>query len=256
MNKNALLKLAIASIMPAFALQPLAYGKASDFLSKTTEGESFESLVKKSGLKKQTASDVLPTQGDLSGLENPRELVRWAYRAEVGDVSDQVFEMGDKFVVARLSEVKEKGILPLAQLKKQIEPLVIKDVKAKRLKEKLEQALSGTSNINQVAQKVGKPATVIQNIVLANPVLPGIGQENALVGAIFGSQPGKLSKVVKGENSVFVFVLNGFVTPEPLVNTFKQKQQVAQYIQQRSSSDAFKALKEGADIKDNRVKFF
>jgi len=41
-----------------------------------------------------------------------------------------------------------------------------------------------------------------------------------------------------------------------LVNTFKQKQQVAQYIQQRSSSDAFKALKEGADIKDNRVKFF
>ena len=30
MNKNALLKLAIASILPAFALQPLAYGKASD----------------------------------------------------------------------------------------------------------------------------------------------------------------------------------------------------------------------------------
>ena len=30
MNKNALLKLAIASILTAFALQPLAYGKASD----------------------------------------------------------------------------------------------------------------------------------------------------------------------------------------------------------------------------------
>jgi peptidyl-prolyl cis-trans isomerase D len=236
--------------------QQAAYGKASDFLSKSTEGESFESLVKKSGLKKQTASDVLPTQGDVAGLENPRELVRWAYRAEVGDVSDQVFEMGDKFVVAKLSEVKEKGILPLAQLKKQIEPLVIKDVKAKRLQEKLEQALSGASNINQVAQKLGKPATPIQNIVLANPVLPGIGQENMLIGAIFGSQPGKLSKVIKGENAVFAYVLNGFVNPAPLVNTFKQKQQIAQFIQQRSSSDAFKALKESADIKDNRVKFF
>jgi hypothetical protein len=30
MNKNTLLKLAIASILPAFVLQPLAYGKASD----------------------------------------------------------------------------------------------------------------------------------------------------------------------------------------------------------------------------------
>jgi peptidyl-prolyl cis-trans isomerase D len=51
-------------------------------------------------------------------------------------------------------------------------------------------------------------------------------------------------------------VVNGFTNPAPLVNTFKQKQQIAQFLVQRSSSDAFKALKEGANIKDNRVKFF
>ncbi|MDB2651754.1 hypothetical protein N9Y26_00235 [bacterium] len=35
------------------------------------------------------------------GLESPRELVKWAYESNIGDVSD-VFEFGDKIVVASL----------------------------------------------------------------------------------------------------------------------------------------------------------
>jgi len=174
----------------------------------------------------------------------------------VGDVSDQVFETGDQFVIAKLTDVKEKGTLSLAQIKKQIEPQVIKEVKANRLEEKLNQALAGASSLEQVAQKVSKIVVPVENLVFANPILPGVGQENKLVGAIFGAQPAKLSKAIRGESGVYAFVVNGFSNSAPLLNPAKQKQQLVQYLYQRGGGAAFGVLRDQADVKDYRVKFF
>ena len=202
------------------------------------------------------ADNVTATQSSIPGLDSPRELVRWAFDADKGDVSNQVFEMGNKFVVAKLIDVFKKGTLPLDQVKKDIEPMVLKQVKARMLIEKMEKALAGAKSIDQVAQKVGRAVTPVQNIVFANPVIPGLSQENVLVGTIFGSQPGKLSKPIEGDQGVFVFIVNGFSKPAPLTNAFKQKVQVSQSLVQRSSGEAFKVLRDNSKIEDNRVKFF
>jgi len=69
-------------------------------------------------------------------------------------------------------------------------------------------------------------------------------------------QPGKLSKPIEGENGVYLVVLNGFSNPATLTNVFKQKQQVAQMLVQRSQGATFKALRDKAKIKDNRNRFF
>lgn len=244
------------SLSSSSKTQQAAYAKASAFLNKANDAKAFDELAKQSGYKKLIAQDVVGTQADLAGLENPREIIRWAYRADVGDVSDQVFETGDQFVIAKLTDVKEKGTLSLAQIKKQIEPQVIKEVKANRLEEKLNQALAGASSLEQVAQKVSKIVVPVENLVFANPILPGVGQENKLVGAIFGAQPAKLSKAIRGESGVYAFVVNGFSNSAPLLNPAKQKQQLVQYLYQRGGGAAFGVLRDQADVKDYRVKFF
>ncbi len=244
------------SLSSSSKTQQAAYAKASAFLNKASDAKTFDELVKQSGYKKLIAQDVVGTQADLAGLENPREIIRWAYRADLGDVSDQVFETGDQFVIAKLSDVKEKGTLSLDQVKKEIEPQVFKEVKAKRLEEKLNQALAGASSLEQVAQKLGKSVMPVENLVFANPILPGIGQENKLVGAIFGAQPAKISKAIRGESGVYAFVVNGFSNPAPLLNPAKQKQQLVQYLYQRGAGAAFGVLRDQADVKDYRVKFF
>jgi peptidyl-prolyl cis-trans isomerase D len=236
--------------------QQAAYGKASAFLSSANNAQAFDDLIKKGGYKKMLAENVTAVQGSIAGIDNPREMIRWAYKADKGDVSNQVFETDNKFVIAKLSTINEKGFLPIDQVKSQIETLVKTDVKAKMLIERLNKALNGSSDINQVAQKVGKTAVPVQNIVFANPVIPGAGQENKVIGAVFGSQPGKLSKVMKGEQGAFVFVVDGFSNPAPLTNVYKQRVQMAQGLVQRASADAFKVLRDKAEIKDNRVKFF
>ena len=244
------------SLSTSSKTQQDAYKKATAFLAAAKDEKAFDEESKKLGYAKVVADNIVATQAAIEGLNTAREIVRWAFDADKGDVSNQVFEMENKFAVAKLVDVLEKGTLPLDQVKKRIEPLVVKSVKARMLTEKMNKALAGSSSIEQVAQKIGKPVSPVQNVVFANPVIPGLSQENKLVGTIFGSQPGKLSKSVEGEYGVYVFVVNGFSNPAPLTNVFKQKVQVAQGIQQRAAGDAFKVLRDKSEIKDNRVKFF
>lgn len=255
-SKVAKVAVVTRSLASSNKTQQEAYAKANAFLSEADDAKAFDEFANKNGYAKLVAENVLPTQSVIPGLESPRELVRWAFDADKGEVSDQVFEMGNKFAVAKLTDILEKGTLSLEQVKKRIEPEVINKVKARMLLEKLNKAMSGSNSIQQVAQKVGRPVTPMQNIVFANPVIPGVGQENKLVGAIFGSQPGKLSKPVEGERGVYVYSVVGFTQPAPLTNAFKQRVQTAQALIQRAPGESFKVLREKAEIKDNRVKFF
>jgi peptidyl-prolyl cis-trans isomerase D len=232
-----------------------AYKKASSFLNEA-KGGNFNELAQKKGYTLGVADKITPTQGFAPGLDNPRQLIRDAYSANKGDVLDQVYQMENAFVVARVTDIKPKGTLSLEAVKKDIEPMVIVAVKAKMLKEKLDKALQGAANIDQVAQKVAKPVLPVQNLVFANPIIPGAAQENKLVGTVFGSQPGKLSKSVEGERGVYVFVVDGFTNPAPLANTYKQKEAMMQTAGQRSLGAAFQALQDKSNIKDNRVKFY
>jgi peptidyl-prolyl cis-trans isomerase D len=241
-------------LAPSTATQSAAYSKAQAFLGNVKDG-NFVAEAKKEGLTVMPASDVTGVASGTTGLENAREVVKWAFKAEAGDVSDQVFTVGDRYIVARLTNIKPEGMLPLESVKTQIEGAVRNKVKAKQLTEKLQSALNGASNINQVAQKAGGKVTPVQNIVQANPILPGSGPEYLLVGTVFGSQPGKLSKPVEGQAGVYAFVVDGFVKPAPLTNTVKEKQQIALTLAQRAQGQVFEALKDKANVKDYRAKF-
>jgi len=244
------------AIVSSSKTQQDVYQKAADFLGAAHTAEAFDEKVKESKLQKLVASNVSASQSNVPGVENPRELVRWAFEAKEDKVTEKVYELGNQYVVAKLTDIREEGILPLEKVKKDIEPSVRTHVKARMLSEQLENALKGASSINQVAQKVGKPVTPVQNIVFANPVIPGGGQENKVIGTVFGLQPNKLSKPVEGESGVFVVLVNNFTNPAPLTNTFKQRDQIMQSVAQRVQGQYFEVLKEKADIKDFRLRFF
>ncbi len=243
------------SLAPSQKTRDAAYKKASSFLSEA-KGDNFAALAQKNGYTVALADKITATQGFAPGLDNPRQLIRDAYQADKGDVLPQIYTMDNGFVIAHLTDIRPKGQLSLADVKKEIQPQVMNEVKAKMLSEKVNKALQGSSSIDQVAQKLGKTATPAQNVVFANPVIPGLAQENKVIGAIFGSQVGKLSKAIEGDKGVYVFVVDGFTNPAPLDNVFKQKETMILGVAQRSLGAAFQALQDKSDIKDNRVKFY
>jgi len=235
--------------------QSAAYGKAQSFISSVNK-DNFEQMAKKEGLAVKKATDVTGTAAALPGLDNARELVRWAFnKAEKGDIADQVYPVGDQYVIARLTQIKPQGQASLDDVKDQIKPAVILAVKAKQLTAKLQSALSGSSTIEQAAQKAGAKVNPVQNVVLANPVIPGLSVEYKVVGTVFGLQPNKLSKPIEGDHGVYVVSLDSFVNPAPLTNTVRVREQVQGAIAQRADNQAFDALKDKANVKDYRAKF-
>jgi peptidyl-prolyl cis-trans isomerase D len=230
------------------------YSKAQGFLASLTK-DNFDTQAKKAGLKVQNAADINGVASSVPGVTNARDLVRWAFGADKGDLADKVYIEGDQYIIAQLTQIKPQGTLSLADVKKQIQPMVIAQVKGKMLGDKLQAALSGSSTIDQVAQKAGGKVVPMQNIVFANPLLPGSGAEYKLVGAIFGSQPNKLSKPVAGTQGAFVFIVDSFTNPPPLDNAIREKQQLGQALMQRADGQIFDALKDKANVKDYRTKF-
>jgi len=234
--------------------QTIVYSKAQGFLGALTK-DNFDEQAKKAGIAKKTAADVNGIAASVPGIQSAREIVRWAFNAEKGDFSDKVYIAGDQYVVAHLVQIKPKGILSLENAKAQISPMVKNKVKGKLLSDKFQTALNGSSTIDQVGQKTGLKVAPIQNMVFANPVIPGSSAEYKLLGTIFGSKPNKISKPVEGQQGVYVFVVDSFINPAPLTNTVREKQQIGQALMQRANSEIFDALKDKANVKDYRAKF-
>ncbi|WP_028296550.1 peptidylprolyl isomerase [Olivibacter sitiensis] len=244
------------AVQSSKATTDAAYKKASNFFGSISS-KTFGEEAKKNGLEVLHATNISPMQAYIPGLESsPRELIRWAYKADKGDLSDKIYELDNQYVVAILTDIKPKGQLTWQQVRNEIQPDVLKFVKAKQLKQKAEDALKGSQNINQVAQKLKSDAVPVNNIVMANPVIPGLAQENAVVGTVFGLQPKKLSKAVEGNQGVYVVELTSFENPAAPGNLDRQKAQAAQGLAQRASNLVFRALMEKTEIEDNRVKFY
>ncbi|MGK6351784.1 SurA N-terminal domain-containing protein [Parapedobacter sp. DT-150] len=232
-----------------------AYAKATQFFGAVNK-DDFQETATQQGLSVLKADQVTAMESMLTGTEVPRELIRWAFEADKGDMTDKIYESDTKYIVARVTGIREKGQLPLDAVKSDMENVVRNRVKAKQLIAQASEAAKGASNIAQIGQKLGKTPVLAENIVFANPVIPGVSQENAIVGTVFGLQPKQPSKPIRGTQGVYVVEVAGFVNPTAPSDLSAQKTQLMQSLSQRSWSLTFRALQDKAKIVDNRARFF
>lgn len=245
------------AIVSSKATTDAAYTKANQFFS-AVNGDNFTDEANKQGLNPERVSKTPAMTAYFNATEVPRELVRWAFGAKVGEVSDKIYEADDNFIIARVTAIQPKGAQSLNAVKQEIEPMVKNAVKAKMLKEKLNNALAGATSLDQAAGKVEKTAVNVENIVMSNPVLPGIALEPAVVGTVFALQPNKPSQAIEGNQGVYAVEVINFVNPEELVEPelTNQKKQQLNTLQQRSLNAIFNALQHEAKIDDNRIRFY
>ena len=224
-----------------------------EFASKNPDAPSFESSIVKQGLNKRIADNIRENDKNILGLDQPRELVRWAFTAKKDDIS-KVFTFGDKYAIARLTEIREKGTLPLDLVKDQVTAEVRKTKKADILIEKFNKA-SGTT-IDEIAQKLNTTATDADNVTFANNYIPGIGNEPAVVGTIYNAKANQITKPIKGDNGVAVVYIVSVKEAPPITDIPGNKKQITDQRKSRSDYEVFNALKEKANIDDNRGRFY
>lgn len=258
-GRSPIAKLAILdrAIHPSKETTDAAYSKANEFFSAVTTGD-FDQIAKQQNVtilknERTTAMDNM-----FSGVEVPRDLIRWAFQADKGQLGERIYESDNHFIVARLAEVQPKGIQSLESVKPLIEPVVKNLVKARMLKEKMNNAINGSSSIDQIGEKLQKNVQSVENVALANPVIPGVAMEGRVVGTLFGLQPNKPSDAIEGKQGVYAVQVVGFSNPSALAGEELQNQQkqLTSTKAQRSWSVILKALQDNAKIVDNRIRFY
>jgi peptidyl-prolyl cis-trans isomerase D len=184
-----------------------------------------------------------------------RPVVQWLFRdASVGKVS-QVFDLQDQNVVAIMTGEVEKGYRPLASVKEEITPAVRNELKGKVIIEKLN-GLKGS--LDEIKTAYGQDANVYttSDLKLSSNSLPTVGFDPIAVGTAFSLESGKRSKPLAGENGVVIFELTNKTIAPALADYSTYKTQLDQGNTNRSSVGVAEAIKEHADIVDERYKFY
>lgn len=255
-SRRILISTVERSSSPSSATYQFYYGKASEFAGKNNNKALFEKAAKDQGLNKRSAEYLRETERSFNGIENAREVVRWAYGAKKEEVSP-VFQIGERYIVAMLTKIKEKGTLPLEEVKDQVEMEAKKEKKAQKFISEFEANMKGAATLEQIAQKMNLQVENASNQSFINGVLGSYGREAGIVGAAFGSKVKVISKPTKGDNAVFVYVISDIVEPQASPDNYKSNANtVGSSVKQRVDYEIFEALKEKADIEDRRATFF
>ncbi len=231
------------------------FGEASAFSSALRDNDDFDAVVEEQGLSKRIIDNVKPMDNTIAGIENPRSIIQWAFaeRTEKGSIS-QIFDLEGRFVVARVAEVKEEGIPSLDDIRQDIMTIAINNKKAQMITDEFNQAQG--NNLQEKAEALNLNSQTIENIRFNSSNLQGFGSEPAVVGSVFALEPGSLSNPIKGNSGVFLVEVNSMEPPVMPENLTAQQNQLISTFRNRVPNEAFRALRESAEIEDNRHRFY
>jgi peptidyl-prolyl cis-trans isomerase D len=155
-----------------------------------------------------------------------------------------------------MTEAKEKGVAPFEQALELVKGKVITAKKAKMFIDKIEAKRGSAKTIDELAAALNVSVKNAEKVSFASSYVPNLGVEPAVIGTVFSTKPGQLSNTVEGNAGVYVIVIDKMDEPVTAFEPKTFKQQTNQQLQQRATYEVFNALKEKANIVDNRGKFY
>jgi peptidyl-prolyl cis-trans isomerase D len=204
-----------------------------------------------------TEAEVSTEFALVSGIGQAAEGADWAIEeAEVGDVSP-VFETATAFYAFELVSSEPAGVLPLDVARITIEQTLLFDAKQARVEAEgaeIVERIRGGEPLPNVAADLGLDVRVAGPFSRTD-FAPGLGRQNAAIGAAFGVEPGEITDVVSTlTNSFIIEVLSR--TPADSTAWEGQKEfqraQLAQSLGQERLSAWIEGLRAEANIIDRR----
>lgn len=224
-----------------------ATNKAGEFLAAIKKS-NFDNAVAELNLVKRNAT-IGNHDRNVRGFDNAREMVRWAYNNKVGEVS-AAMEIDGDYVVAALASVKEEGYQPVEEVAAQIASQLRSEAKAAYVAEQVKEATS----IEAAAEILGAEVVDIEEVFGNATGIMGVGPDTKLVGAISSANENEIGTIA-GNGGAYVYVVTGRTTHEN--STDESAKPLFESLASRDMiNNLYPALTEGADVEDNRIRFF
>lgn len=245
----------VHSVYPSNETDQDYYNRAVKFRGKATNLEKFEEQAQEYGLDPRIVPDISKDQRTIPGLGNPVNMIGWAYAAEQGEVST-IFEVDDQYIVAALTEVKEDGYADFETVRPEIELAVLKQKKGEAIVDSMMDDFNNSSDLESFADAQGLEINEASQVQFSNTFVTGLGLEPLIVGASMNLPLETLSGPYIGENGVIVLSVTNREDADPNADLAATENRLDFSIQSRSTYEAYNALLENANVKDNRLKVF
>ncbi len=233
--------------------------EASSATRRTVHNEAGSfSVAAKGSIEKfneaAAALTVMPaviSQGErtIRGLEDSRDIVRWAYGAKKGDVSE-IFSAGKDYVVAIVTDIDNDEYASVNKVAAQIKSRLIREKRYEYIKN----LLSGAT-LEEQAASLGSEVANFENVAYGTFYVNGLGYEPRVVGAIAAAEQGVVSPLIEGASGAYVFVVDS-VADEARQSADAQKVRIEATAESMAQQKAIPAVQEMAEIQDLRGKYF
>ena len=248
-------------LQPSQATTDSIYAKANEFAGKNATAAEFDAAIKKQNLDKRIGDKIAMNNFSIRGLGAAREVVKWTYDHKVGDVS-QVFQLGDqRYVIAKVSSIQDKGMMAITPtIRPQLEQLVRDEKKAEIISKKYATAAS----LDAISSAISTPVQQNDSVMLNGSSIQGMGYEPKVIGYSFCTsfELNKVSPGIKTQGGVyFITVLNRAVAPvdtnNPQLAQMLSSQRMMQEMQEKNSMGQLQqqAIVKKADVKYNYYNF-
>ena len=229
----------------------------NDVFSKATKFEiaakdvDFSEFANEQGLSASPVNKIGELDANIPGVGENRSIVTWAFNDEtnVGDIKRVNTTNG--YVIVQLTRRNPKGLKSIAESSATVTPILRNEKKAKLIR-----ASVSSTDIKEVASSESLSTKTANAITMANPTIAGAGTEPKVIGTAFGLKIGETSSLIDGVKGVFMVKVTA-------VNNAPDLQDYSAFANQLNASsavsidtDAFNALKNKADIEDNRAAFY
>lgn len=240
-------------IMPSDETVRKANADANNLVAAAKDVKSFDEYVAKNKLQKSEAPEIIKENDFRVGdLQDGRQLVQWAFKADQGDVSEPI-NMNDRVVVAVVTKVVPKGLPDAASVRSLLEAQVRLSKKAEVIKAKL--TASPTLETAAAAYPGGAVLTAgaDSTLVFTANMIMGVGEEPKVVGAAFNkAYQAKASEPIEGKGGVYVIKVNSVGNKNIDIPAVDKSKMLAQQM----AYGWYEAIKKLAKVEDERSKHF
>ncbi|MEP5338194.1 MAG: SurA N-terminal domain-containing protein [Algibacter sp.] len=211
--------------------------------------KDFQEVATESKFTARPVNGIKVLDENIPGVGSQRPIVRWAFEeeAEVGDVKR--FNISGGYAIVQLVAKHEAGLMSVEDASATALPAIRKEKKAEMIKAKI-----SATTLDEVAKAEGKTVRSSSAINMKNPTISGAGREPLVVGTAFGLEEGETSGLIEGANGVYMVQVTKIIPAVKLDNYQAAANRVEQQKTSAVNSKLFNALKEAAEIEDNRAK--
>lgn len=226
------------------------YNQAKQFVVANNNADSLRQAALAEGMSITPVYALNENTDKVNDLKNSRPIVRWAFEAKAGQVSD-VFECGNQFVVAALTEVNDGEYRPMEAVRAELIIAATNDKKA----EYIMNQLNGVSTLEAAAELFDTEVKTAEGISLSSFRFGAAGVEPAVVGTALTIDANTLSAPVKGNNGIYLLTVGEKKVAEGELNVEQEIQQANMRTSYSLPYQAIGLIEQKAKIVDNRARF-